>query len=268
MNSRDDLPLVGTQPLTPAEAHALYRSVAAASVPTPHDEMGFRPLIGGDYVRTQALAALDALTAQEVTAISAFLLASTRRNGKCLVTPDRARAMLAAVRLGGTTVRVDALMRVQFHGWYWSVLNAPGVHVGDLVRCWPTRRGVFLHVQAENEAQPSTLASRIERAHSLPHTCPPPDTPLRSGNSTTSKTPLHQCSCPGGRVAEPPQTPPAAKPQGYKRSRNAGTTGGAPGAVANSIALVLHVHLAPRRHRKGNGKSRSSWVVSFESLRG
>lgn len=164
--------------------------------------------------------------------------------------------------------RINEFLCVDFNGQRWSLKSLPWARVGDLVLCWPTRRGVFLHVQDVHGLQPSTLASRIEPLRSHLHTPPLVGTPVNSGKPTTWRVPAHQCACPGERGERIPQKQPDASLQAHKRNRKPGTKGEAPGVAPTTIVLVVHVAPLPQRRMKGSGKSRSSsWPIS-QKVRG
>lgn len=159
---------------------------------------------------------------------------------------------------------VDAALRVTFHGWYWSVQNLPGVHVGDVVLCLPAQQGAALFVRTEGELPPGILASRIEPVHSHPHTPAQIGTPVSSDTSTTASEPAHQCSCPGPHAERTPQTPPAATPAVHTHSRTSDTAGEAPGVHSISIELVLPPGLLQGCCSQGTGKSRVALRISIE----
>lgn len=160
--------------------------------------------------------------------------------------------------------RVDAALRITYQGWHWSVVDLPGVCVGDLVQCRLTRRGAFLRIRADREAPSSILASRLEPAHSHPHTPAPVGIEVSSGTATTSHAPGPRHPCPGEHAPRTPRKPPAAKHEARRRSRSAGTAGAAPAVCSISIELAaaLEQDQPPRPRTKDRNRPRVSLRIS------
>lgn len=98
-------------------------------------------------------------------------LEGRRSNGKHLISPEQANALLAAGfdQHGGayepwSTRKVDVLLQVQFGGLLWSVRNMPSVHVGDLVRCRPGAQADVLLVSTGDPEHPTAYAQRVDSA--------------------------------------------------------------------------------------------------------
>lgn len=161
--------------------------------------------------------------------------------------------------------RVDAVLRITYQGWHWSVADLPGVHVGDLVQCRPTRRGAFLRVRADREAPSSILASRLEPAHSHRHTSPPVGIEVSSGTGTTSRAHEPRSSSPDAHAPHTPQRPPTARPEAHTHSRSAGTAGAVPAVCSISIELaaVPAQGQSPRPRKKGRNRQRVALRISI-----
>lgn len=134
--------------------------------------------------------------------------------------------------------RVDAAMCIRYQGARWSVLQVPGVRVGDLVRVWPAPPAGVLCAAAGNAAQPGTLAEWIDPAHSLPRTCVLTGTHKSWGNPPTAHAPACQCACPGPHAGGTPQTPPGATHMAHTHSHSQGTAHAAPACGANPTGLA------------------------------
>lgn len=207
--------------------------------------------------------------------ISKLVKESTRDNGKRLMTCDEAEVLLRHHGLRSRRSakhweqrRVDAALRITYQGWHWSVADLPGVQVCALVECRLTRRGAFLRVRAASEAHAGILASRLELAHSHPHTPPPVGIEVNSGRQTTSREPAHQSASPSAPADRTPQTPQAASREARKHSRNVGTADVAP--VVCSISIELAPAPAPVRspasRKKGRNRPRVSLRISIDGL--
>lgn len=164
-------------------------------------------------------------------------------------------------RKGALVVRkVDAAMRITFGGWYWSVLDLPCVHVGDLVHCQPALKAGVLRVQVESGSLSNIWASPLERVHSCLRTCPQSGTEASSGNGTTSSGPARECSCPAVLAQHTPQTPPSTTGADSTHIRIAGKEGAVPVAdpTPTGVGAGRGQSWLPEHHIPGIDRSQDS----------